>query len=233
MTRGTLHSFYRPTKHAFWRAPLVAVSLAGLIIGAGVGLGTAAAATSAKSTTTTTTTTSAPAPCTTRTLSTPFSQWGDTASYFLVPNGGFESGSSEWTLAGGAAVVSGNETYYVAGPGSHSLQIPAGATAQSETMCVTRNEDSIRLFVGNQAVNGAILHVEALVQNPQTGQIAQTAFDVNGNAVAAGWSPTIVLGIPDLLSGTGTQNLTLIFTTRGTPATWRIDDVFVDPFKSR
>jgi hypothetical protein len=29
-----------------------------------------------------------------------------------------------------------------------------------------------------------------------------------------------------------TANLTLVFTTTG-PATWNIDDVYVDPFKSR
>ena len=40
--------------------------------------------------------------------------------------------------------------------------------------------------------------------------------------------------IPNLLGGVlGTQKLTLVFTTRGAPATWNIDDVYVDPFKSR
>jgi hypothetical protein len=40
------------------------------------------------------------------------------------------------------------------------------------------------------------------------------------------------LGIPNLLGGSSTQELTLTFTTRGAPATWYLDDVFVDPFKS-
>jgi hypothetical protein len=30
----------------------------------------------------------------------------------------------------------------------------------------------------------------------------------------------------------GTQNVTLVFTTKG-PATWGIDDVYIDPFRSR
>ena len=228
MTGDTLRSLRRPTRLALWRVPLMVLTLTGVILGVAAGLANAASAAS-----TTSPASSPVAPCATRTLSTPFSRWGDDASYFLVPNGGFESGASDWTLQGGAAVTSGNEPWDVAGAGSHSLEIPPGSQAQSETMCVTLNEDSIRLFVDNQAVNGSILHVEALVQNPQTGQVAQTAFDVNGNAVSAGWSPTMVLGIPDLLAGSGTQNLTLIFTTRGTPATWKIDDVFVDPFISR
>jgi hypothetical protein len=87
----------------------------------------------------------------------------------------------------------------------------------------------IRLFVKNPRVRGSILHVEAIVRNPQSGKVAQTAFDVNGDAAPAGWSPSLALGIPNLLGGTGTQELTLVFTTRGTAATWNIDDVFVDP----
>jgi hypothetical protein len=85
--------------------------------------------------------------------------------------------------------------------------------------------------VKNAHVAGSILHVEAIVRNPTTGQVAQTAFDVNGDAAPTGWAPTMRLGIPNLLGGTGTQELTLKFTTRGTAATWAIDDVYVDPWK--
>jgi hypothetical protein len=212
------------------RVSMLTVSLVGALFAVGAGFASAASAASAATPGTASTSS---APCTTRALSTPFSKWGDGASYFLAPNGGFESGSTGWTLAGKATVASGSEPYLASGPGSHSLQIPFGSQAQSPTMCVTRNEDAIRLFVGNQGVNGSILHVEALAQNPTTGQVAQTAFDVNGNAVATGWSPTMVLQIPNMLGGNGTQDLTLSFSTRGTAATWNIDDVFVDPFKSR
>ena len=41
-----------------------------------------------------------------------FSQWWDTSLYTLIPNGSFESGATGWTLAGGAQVTSGNETFY-------------------------------------------------------------------------------------------------------------------------
>ena len=43
----------------------------------------------------------------------PVSRWGDGGRYFLLDNGGFKSGSTGWTLAGGAKVVSGNESYAV------------------------------------------------------------------------------------------------------------------------
>ena len=47
-----------------------------------------------------------------------FSAWGDLHPYYLVPNGGLESGSNGWSLRG-ASVVYGNEPFYPSG--SHSL----------------------------------------------------------------------------------------------------------------
>jgi hypothetical protein len=171
-------------------------------------------------------------PCTSRAEAPAFAGWGDTFSYFRVPNGGFESGATDWALTGGASVVTGNEPYRVgAATDTRSLRIPAGATAESRTICVSRGEDTIRLFVNNARVSGSILHVEAIVRST-SGQTAQTAFDVNGDAAPAGWAPTMRLGIPNLLGGTGTEELTLRFTTRGTAATWSVDDVYVDPYKS-
>jgi hypothetical protein len=174
-----------------------------------------------------------PLGCTGRVESTYFAAWGDRASYFLVSNGAFEAGSGDWSLGGGSGVSSGNEPWKVAGAThAKSLRIPAGGSAESRTLCVSRGEDSIRLFVKNARVSGSILHVEAIVRNPTTGATAQTAFDVNGDAAPLGWAPTMRLGIPNLLGGSGTQELTLVFTTRGAAATWFIDDIFVDPFKS-
>ena len=171
-------------------------------------------------------------PCSGRSEAAVFAPWADTFNYFRVPNGGFESGASDWALSGGATVANGNESSHVGGASeSRNLTIPAGGTAESRTICVSRGEDTIRLFVDSAHVAGSILHVEAIVRS-STGQIAQTAFDVNGDASPAGWSPTMRLGIPNLLGGSGTQNLTLRFTTRGTAATWSIDDVYVDPYKS-
>lgn len=162
-----------------------------------------------------------------------FAPWGDQANYFRMPNGGFEAGSTEWRLANGSTVVSGNEPWKVGGStDSKSLKIPAGGTAESRTICVSRGEDIIRLFASNARVPGSILHVDAIVRNPDTGQLGYAAFDVNGDAAPAGWSPTIQLPIPNLLGGSGTQELTLYFSTRGTAATWYIDDVYVDPYKS-
>jgi hypothetical protein len=80
------------------------------------------------------------------------------------------------------------------------------------------------------------VHVHELVErradrSALAPRLRYAAFDVNGDAAPTGWAPTMRLGIPNLLGGTGTQELTLKFTTRGTAATWYVDDVYVDPWK--
>ena len=175
-----------------------------------------------------------PHPCSTRDEARVFRLWGDSNSYFLMPNGGFESGAQDWWLSGGARVVWGNEPYSVRGwADTKSLRIPAGATAESRTICVGVGEDSVRLFVKKPRVAGSVLHVEATVRNPDTGEVAQTAFDIESDTASNGWVPSPILAIPNLLgSGDGQQELTLRFTTFGA-GTWYVDDVYVDPWKLR
>jgi hypothetical protein len=173
--------------------------------------------------------------CAARPTTTAFAPWGDTSSYFLMPAGGFEAGTPGWTLAGGPTVVAGNETSFVnAKTDKHSLAMPTGSTVVSPTVCVAMGENTIRMFVKNSGVASSNLHIQAFVQNPLTGLVLSTGFDIKGTAGNTSWSPTGRLLIPNLLGGVlGTQNLTLVFTTTGKPATWNVDDVFVDPFKSR
>ena len=174
-----------------------------------------------------------PLPCASRSEAAVFAPWGDTATYFLASNGGFENGSTDWSLGNGAKVVDGNETYYVGGASNgHSLRLPPNSSAESRTFCVSRGEDTLRLFVNNSHVSGAILHVDATAVNPDNGAVGYAAFDVNGDVPSSPWTPTMKLKIPNVLGGSGTELLTLRFTLRGTPTTWAIDDVYMDPFKS-
>src|SRR5690242_21704738 len=50
----------------------------------------------------------------------PFQPWGDDAMYVLAPDGGLEQGGDAWSLADGAAVVAGNASCQVSGPGDSS-----------------------------------------------------------------------------------------------------------------
>jgi hypothetical protein len=171
--------------------------------------------------------------CPGQTLSTPFTPWGDTNSYFMMPGGSFESGAPGWSFAGGAGVVSGNESSFVnSKTDSHSVAIPSGAKVTSPTTCVAAGQSLMRLFVKNSGVAGSVLHVQISVQYPLISSVVSIGYDINGTAGATGWAPTGQLIVPNL-GLLSTNNLTLVFTTKGTPATWNIDDVFVDPFKHR
>jgi hypothetical protein len=174
-----------------------------------------------------------PLPCASRSEAAVFAPWGDKATYFRVSNGGFEAGSNYWALRNGAAVVTGNEPYHIGGASdSHSLRLTAGSSAESRTLCVSVGEDGLRFMVYNPKVSGAILHVDAIAQNTSTGAKGYMAFDVNSDVPSAPWSPSMRLGLPKMFNGGGTQALTLVFSTRGTAATWLVDDVYLDPFKS-
>jgi hypothetical protein len=174
--------------------------------------------------------------CGTRIAAPTFAPWGDSSLYFPVANGGFEAGSSGWSLSGGAAVESGNESFFVGAPtDARSLTIPDGGRAQSPTTCVALGENSVRLFVKSSGTGPSSLHVQAFVQNALTGIVLSTGFDVDANAATQDWSPTSTFDVPNLLGGiVGVQKLTLVFTVRGSTAvSWSIDDVYVDPFKLR
>ena len=93
-------------------------------------------------TTVTTTTAQAhgtPLACGPRSQSTVFARWNDNYQYFAMPNGGFESGTAEWRLTGGASVVAGNNILYAGGTThTKSLRVPAGAPQHANRKTTVR-----------------------------------------------------------------------------------------------
>ena len=161
----------------------------------------------------------------------PFLPWLDPAAYTLAPGGDFESTSLRWQLSGGARIVSGNEPFRVHGSvDTRSLSIPAGASVLSPPFCAGLGEPALRLF----AVGGnwtSALKVEVLYR---------TVFGTASQTVAlvprmGAWGPTLpmpllgnVLGLTALDGLTTTVQLR--FTALGS-AGWKVDDVYVDPWK--
>jgi hypothetical protein len=175
-----------------------------------------------------------PLPCTARDSSAVFARWLDPALYFQASNGGFERGADDWTLEAGASVVGRNESFGVGGAtDSHSLVLTAGASAESRTACVTLGEPTMRMFVKAPRTLGAALRIDASVENPTTGLTLQTSTLVLAGLGPWQWAPTPGILLPKLLGGIAPENLTIRVTAVGVPATWSVDDVYVDPFKSR
>jgi hypothetical protein len=174
--------------------------------------------------------------CGTRTVTTPFSRFGDANSYFLAPNGGFESGATNWSLSGGATVASGNESFYLRSTSDrYSLSLPTGAVASSSFVCITKDDPSVR-FVARATgsiytslnVSATIRSSAGTVQTVYLGQLSAGSF--------ASWTPSSIysyavnLNMPGMIVN-GVAEISFSFSSQGSGGSWQIDDVYIDPFK--
>jgi len=170
--------------------------------------------------------------CPARPMSKPFLRWLDPISYTLAPNGGVESGSNGWQLRGGAAVVSGNETFNLSGAGSHSLYLPSGSSATSPAMCVETLDVFARYVAKNKGIVAlSSLKVDAIVRD-SAGHTFVLPAGVNTGG--SNWAPSLpAVALLDLLGALNDGQVTVSFrfTPIGLGAKWQIDDLYVDPLK--
>jgi hypothetical protein len=170
--------------------------------------------------------------CPGQVLSQPFTRWLDPMSYTLVPGGSFETGATGWKLSGSAQVVSGNEPWHVTrAADAKSLRIPSGSSAVSAPICVGLEHPTLRFFAKRNSGLLSTLAVSAIVQLQAGGQL-----EVPVGVVAAGsWTPTLpMLYLGNLLPLLPGQYTPVTF--RFTPllgGDWQVDDVYVDPMRSR
>ena len=173
--------------------------------------------------------------CPATTYEQPFLRWLDIGNYVLMPNGALEAGTTGWRLTGGAALESGNETFYVHGAGdSHSLSLPSGSSATTATLCTSATSPTLRFVARNSGSLLSTLKVEVLYTD-LFGQ--PRALPVGLLLNGSSWQPTLpVVFLANLLSPplltSGTTDVAFRFTPQGILSGWKIDDVYVDPFKS-
>jgi hypothetical protein len=173
--------------------------------------------------------------CADRALGRPFLPWLDLAYYTVAPNGGLEAGSTGWLLRNGASVVRGNETFLVRAPGDQfSLSLPSGSSATTGTTCVGLLDPTVRLFGMNSGSLLSLLKVEVLYRDVSGTSRALPIAVVPGTAR---WQPTLPMPFlanllnPPLITD-GKTDVAFRFTPVGLGTSgWRIDDVYVDPFK--
>ena len=165
-------------------------------------------------------------------LTEPFARWADPASYVLAPDGGVENRGRGWTLTGGARVVTGNEKYYVnRRTDSRSLYLPPGSSATTPSMCIGLEYPTLRAFALNRKAAGSTLRVEVLFED-LLGNVLSTQI---GLLTASGkWQPTIPLPVvANLLAllPDGNTAAAFRFTPQDANGDWRLDDVYVDPYR--
>jgi hypothetical protein len=159
------------------------------------------------------------------TLSTPFTSWGDSYDYALSPGAAFETGLSGWSATGGAAIVAGNEPWYLrAKSDSHALYLPSGSSVTSSPICEPHLQPLLRLFVKNVGSSTGQLHVEMIVV--QNG----TTYLLDGGLVSAGASWSLTQRIASSWSGPLSGSLQVRLTPVGTGAAFVVDDLYVDPY---
>jgi hypothetical protein len=165
----------------------------------------------------------------------PFVRWLDVFSYAQMPNGGLEEGSSGWKLTGGANVVAGNESFYVhSSDDSRSLSLPSGSSATTSTVCTSATSPTLRFFARNTGSLLSTLKVDALYTDASGQPRSLTVGLLVGGS---SWQPTLPIAFlanllsPPLLTD-GTMDVAFRFTPQGVLSGWKLDDVYVDPFKS-
>ena len=156
----------------------------------------------------------------------PFAPWLDFASYVLVPNGDLESGRAGWSLDGGASIVAENESFYVHDAGdAKSLSLPPGSSATTGDVCIGATSPDLRFFARNLGSPLSTLEVEVLYTDLLGRSHALTVAMLTGGS---SWQPTLPVAV--LANLTLTTSAAFRFTPQGS-SEWRIDDVYVDPFK--
>jgi hypothetical protein len=172
------------------------------------------------------------ASCPPQALSTPFSQWGDTNSYFLIPGGSFEGTADQvgWTL-NDATLTPGNEPFQVDGASDdQSLTINAGGNATSPYFCVDNTMTDLRLFA-QEVSPGGDLHVKALVQTPDG--VARVPLADLADGSMPNWAPTDpITGDTSSIPDGDSVMVALRFSVPGSAGAWQLDDIYVDPWRS-
>lgn len=168
----------------------------------------------------------------------PLLPFGDAGSYYLFAGGSFEGDQSGWSLDDGAAVVSGNESFYANGAGDgQSLALPAGASATSPETCVTVQSPSLRFFLRNTGAKDAKLRVSLNFTDKDGKPRTQKLKDVDAGHSVGAWvliDPLKFLGpINSILDKNGKATVSFTFEPKDEKGNWQIDDLYVDPYCSR
>lgn len=158
----------------------------------------------------------------------PFAQFGDYRNYTFGTNGGFENGSTGWSLGGGQ-IVSGNESFYVhSSSDRYSLSLSPGDAALSPKLCMGTTSTVTRFFVRSD--NGGRVRVQVVLRG-LLGQVLGV-LQVSDLSAGSSWSPGPgVLNLDSLLGILGVSSIQLKFT--GLSGTVQVDDLYVDPWASR
>jgi hypothetical protein len=151
----------------------------------------------------------------------PFAPWGDSALYFLAPNGDFSDGTAGWQ--GGEAVADNSPL-----SGGGALRLADGDRATSPGVCVGLDTPTMRFLARNAGDPGGELDVDVRFET----LLGLTLTLPIGSVSSGGaWAPSPTLPITvNLLGVLGGSHTPVAFRFRADGGDWLIDDVYVDPY---
>jgi hypothetical protein len=165
------------------------------------------------------------------TLTQPFAPFNDLGLYTPVANQGLEAGATSWFLAGGAAVVGGNEPWHVAGAAdSHALDLPSGSSAVTSPICIDQTYPYFRLFALNAGSGKRSLEIDVLYYDTKGKLLSTEPYGYESGPGAWQPTPTIAIDVWDKSAAATAAPVAFRFTPKGKDAHFVIDDVFVDPY---
>jgi hypothetical protein len=171
------------------------------------------------------------ASCQAQPVTTPFAQWGDTSSYFLVPGGSFEGTPAQvgWSLSD-ASLSAGNAPFQVGGAtDDQSLTINGGGSATSPFFCLDSAMPDLRFFA-RQTAPGSNLDVQAVVRIGHHELAVPLASLADGSLPA--WAPVPQILLQGRLLPRWIRiPVALRFVVPSRQGSWQLDDVYVDPFR--
>ena len=171
--------------------------------------------------------------CESQSFSPVFSPWLDPADYVLAPGGTAESGD-QWTFSGGSGISAGQEPWNVVGDGgTSSVRLPAGSSATTDSICVGIEHPTLRFFAKSSGTNLlSTLRADVLFEDA-FGNVR--ALPVGLVRPSSSWTPTLpmvlVVNLLPLLPGERTA-VAFRFVPQGS-GSWSVDDVHVDPWRTR
>jgi hypothetical protein len=166
-----------------------------------------------------------PSTCDTN-VSQPFTPWGDRANYVLTPGGSFEAGGPSWTLSRGVRIVRGNESFYVRSKSDrYSLYMPSGSSVITPPMCFAAGDWKMRFF----ATGGGKVRVQVRVKS-----LLGLLSVLDGGTFKSGstWRPSPEIGLLVTYLGGVLATDSVSFRLIARDGAVRIDDVYLDPWKS-
>jgi hypothetical protein len=174
------------------------------------------------------------ATCSTPELFNPLTAFKDERDYFVAPGGDFEGPTLPgWQLEGGANLTAGGSTQAAAGATqSYSLALPAGSSATSPEMCVDLNYPTFRFFATQLAEDTDAQLVVDVIYPALSKHNVREAKKFRLRA-RDGWelSDDIKLEPQRLGKQSGWRKIAVRFRVRPgkKPASYKIDDVLIDP----